>query len=216
MTPEKQLHRPTTPVLVLDWGGVLSTPIQDSFDSWMLAAEIDPESFMRVMRELHNTADSPLHRRERGEISVSQLEEALAPGLVTLAGQPVSADGLLVKMFEHLKPNYAMVQVVELARANGWKTAVLSNVWDGDHYDPDLMKQFDAVVLSDLEGVRKPDLNAYEAIINALGVEAGDCIFVDDMRRNVLAAEMAGMQAIQYQPGVEVLLSELITSAAPK
>jgi putative hydrolase of the HAD superfamily len=215
MTPEKHLHHPVTPALVLDWGGVLSTPIQDSFDSWMLAAEIDPESFMRVMREFHNTGDSPLHRRERGEISVSELEEALAPHLVTLCGQHVSPDGLLARMFEHLKPNTAMLQVVELARANGWKTAVLSNVWDGDHYDPNLLAQFDAVVLSDLIGVRKPDLNAYEAIIKALGVEAGDCIFVDDMRRNVLAAESAGMQAIQYQPGVEVLLSELITSGAP-
>jgi putative hydrolase of the HAD superfamily len=212
---QKQLHRPTTPVLVLDWGGVLSTPVQDAFDSWMADAEIDPESFMRVMREFHNTADSPLHRRERGEITVPELEVILATHLVTLAGQPVSSEGLLAKMFEHLKPNIAMLQVVELARENGWKTAVLSNVWDGDHYDPDLMTQFDAVVLSDLVGVRKPDLNAYEAIINALGVEAGDCIFVDDMRRNVLAAELAGMQAIQYQPGVEVLLSELITSAAP-
>ena len=95
MTPQKQLHRPTTPVLVLDWGGVLSTPVQDAFDSWRAAAEIDPKSFMRVMREFHNTPDSPLHRRERGEISVSEFEEALAPQLVTLAGQPVSAVGLL-------------------------------------------------------------------------------------------------------------------------
>ncbi|PHX61080.1 MAG: hypothetical protein CK552_02585, partial [Actinobacteria bacterium] len=214
MTPQKQLHRPTTPVLVLDWGGVLSTPVQDAFDSWMAAAEIDPKSFMRVMREFHDTPDSPLHRRERGEISVSELEEALAPHLFTLAGQPVSPDGLLAKMFEYLKPNNAMLQVVELARANGWKTAVLSNAWDGDHYAPDLMTQFDAVVLSDLAGVRKPDLNAYEAIIKALGVEAGDCIFVDDMRRNVVAAESAGMQAIQYEPGVEVILTKLITNGA--
>ena len=66
MTPEMHLHRPTTPVLVLDWGGVLSTPVQDAFDTWMAAAEIDPKSFMRAMREFHNTADSPLHRRERG------------------------------------------------------------------------------------------------------------------------------------------------------
>ena len=80
MTPEMQLHRPTTPVLVLDWGGVLSTPVQDAFDTWMAAAEIDPKSFMRVMREFHNTADSPLHRRERGEISVSEFELAKMVG----------------------------------------------------------------------------------------------------------------------------------------
>ena len=212
MAPHEQLHHPTAPVLVLDWGGVLTTPVQTAFDSWLAAAEIDPDSFMRVMREFHDTPDSPLHRRERGEITVTELEAALAPRLVTFSGQPVLADGLLAKMFEYIKPNNAMLQVVELARANGWKTAVLSNAWDGDHYAADLLAQFDVVVLSDLAGVRKPDLNAYEAIIEALGVEAEDCIFVDDIRRNVVAAQLAGMQAIQYAPGVEAMLTELITS----
>ena len=214
MAPQTQLHHPTNPVLVLDWGGVLTTPVQGAFDSWLAAAQIEPDSFMRVMREFHDTADSPLHRRERGEITVNELEQALAPRLVTLAGQPVSADGLLAKMFEYLEPNNAMLEVVELAREYGWKTAVLSNAWDGDHYAADLLAQFDAVVLSDLAGVRKPDLVAYEAIIEALGVAAEDCVFVDDMRRNVVAAREAGMQAVQYMLGVEVLLTELITKGA--
>ncbi|MDA3021849.1 MAG: HAD-IA family hydrolase [Actinomycetota bacterium] len=219
MAPQTQLHRPTNPVLVLDWGGVLTTPVQEAFNSWLAAEEIDPDSFQRVMREYQDTADSPLHRRERGEITVGELEEAIASRLVTLAGQPVLATGVMTKMFKHIRPNPAMLQVVALARESGWKTAVLSNAWDDDHYAADLLTQFDAVVLSDMAGVRKPDLNAYEAIINALGVTAADCVFVDDMRRNVVAAELAGMQAIQYVPGVEKLLTDLITdgyrSAAP-
>lgn len=214
MAPQEQLHHPTAPVLVLDWGGVLTTPVQAAFDSWLAAAQIDPDAFMHVMREFHNTPDSPLHRRERGEITVNELEQALAPRLVTLAGQPVSADGLLARMFAHLEPNNAMLAVVALARQCGWKTAVLSNAWDGDHYAADQLAQFDAVVLSDLAGVRKPDLNAYEAIIEALGVAAEDCIFVDDMRRNVVAARLAGMQAIQYTPGVDVVLTNLINGGA--
>ena len=71
MAPQTQLHHPTNPVLVLDWGGVLTTPVQGAFDSWLAAAQIEPDSFMRVMREFHDTADSPLHRRERGEITAN-------------------------------------------------------------------------------------------------------------------------------------------------
>lgn len=59
MAPQEQLHHPTAPVLVLDWGGVLTTPVQAAFDSWLAAAQIDPDAFMHVMREFHDTPDSP-------------------------------------------------------------------------------------------------------------------------------------------------------------
>ena len=47
-------------------------------------------------------------------------------------------------------------------------------------------------------GILKPDPRAYAAVVEALGVPARDCVFVDDQPRNVEGARRAGMQAVAF------------------
>jgi putative hydrolase of the HAD superfamily len=42
----------------------------------------------------------------------------------------------------------------------------------------------------------KPELNSYQRVLNDLGVNAGECIFVDDAWVNVHGAAQAGMEAV--------------------
>ena len=210
MTTFDSLRLPHEPVLVLDWGGVLTTPIQDGFDIWIAAESIDTENFMATMRGYHDTPDSPLHQRECGKISIIEFEEVLAQSLRTTSGNTVSAQGLLDRMFAYIDINHGMMRIVNEARGNGWMTVVLSNAW-GDQYDEALIARFDAFVMSDRIGVRKPDPAAFEAVMDALEIRAEQCIFVDDMRRNVAAANEFGMQGIRYTTGVEGILHRLIT-----
>ena len=90
----------------------------------------------------------------------------------------------------------AMEELVRRARAAGIRTALLSNAggcgrpeWDG---------LFDAVVLSGLAGVRKPQREAYELVAARLGVAPGRCVFVDDVRANVRGAVAAGMTGVHH------------------
>jgi FMN hydrolase / 5-amino-6-(5-phospho-D-ribitylamino)uracil phosphatase len=48
-------------------------------------------------------------------------------------------------------------------------------------------------------GVRKPSKEAYLGAAAALGVAPGDCLFVDDRRENVAAAEAVGMRGHVFQ-----------------
>ena len=210
MTASDSLKRPNDPVLVVDWGGVLTFSMQDGFDAWMAAEAIDTKTFMVTMGGYHNTADSPLHRRERGEITVIEFEEELAANLRTVAGGTVSAQDLLDRMFAHITINQDMIRIVDAARDHGWLTGLLSNAW-GAHYDDELIARFDAFVLSDKIGVRKPDPAAFEAVVEALDVRPDQCVFVDDMWRNIAAAKEIGMQVLRYTPGVERELHYLIT-----
>ena len=90
----------------------------------------------------------------------------------------------------------AMEDLVRTARARGIRTALLSNAggcgrpeWDG---------LFDAVVLSGIAGVRKPDREAYELVAARLGVAPERCVLVDDLASNVRGAVAAGMTGVHH------------------
>jgi putative hydrolase of the HAD superfamily len=59
-----------------------------------------------------------------------------------------------------------VVELVRRARATGLRVAALSNSWGAGDYDPydgyELDELFDAVVISDQVGIRKPSPAIYE------------------------------------------------------
>ncbi|CAM9556664.1 unnamed protein product, partial [Phaeothamnion confervicola] len=63
---------------------------------------------------------------------------------------------------------------------------------DGDAVYAALEPLCDAVVRSSREGTRKPERRAYEVACRRLGVLPSECVFVDDLRGNVLAARCVG------------------------
>ena len=54
----------------------------------------------------------------------------------------------------------------------------------------------DSVFSTDV-GALKPDPAMYARILALLGARAEDCMFVDDLPRNLRGAEKAGMRAVQ-------------------
>ena len=91
----------------------------------------------------------------------------------------------------------AMTDVLRRLRAAGLRTGLLSNA--GGCGRPEWPDLFDAVVLSGLAGVAKPDAAAYELVAQRLGVPTRRCVFVDDLRRNVLGAVAAGMTGVHHR-----------------
>ena len=60
-----------------------------------------------------------------------------------------------------------------------------------------LLELFDAAVISTQVGATKPSPRMYAAILDALGADPADCLFVDDRTDNLEGALAAGMQAVQ-------------------
>ena len=100
----------------------------------------------------------------------------------------------------------AMVDVVRRARAAGLRTGLLSNA--GGCGRPEWPDLFDAWVLSGLAGVAKPEAAAYELIARRLGIAPERCVFVDDLRRNVIGAAAAGMTGVHHS-SLATTLAEL-------
>ncbi|EIF00321.1 HAD-IA family hydrolase [Saccharomonospora glauca] len=101
-----------------------------------------------------------------------------------------------------------LLAAVRTARVSGVRTALLSNAAGGPEARRGLTAWFDTLVFSGEVGVAKPDAAVYRLTADRLGVEVGDCVFVDDSSRNVAGAVAAGMVGIRHV-SVEDTLMEL-------
>ncbi|MEV7807297.1 HAD family phosphatase [Microbispora sp. NPDC088329] len=200
--------------VLIDWGGVLTTSLAESIAEWIEADRIDPRHYREVMRALvaqayregaEPGAENPIHALERGEIPVLEFERALADRLVTLDGGPPEANGLLARMFAGFRPVEEMNEMLRLARAAGFGTCLVSNSW-GDHYAREGWEAvFDAVVISGEVGMRKPEERIFRHALGLLGLEPGQCVFVDDIEANILAARAIGLVGVHHSDPVATI-----------
>jgi putative hydrolase of the HAD superfamily len=64
---------------------------------------------------------------------------------------------------------------------------------------------FDAIVLSHLVGIRKPDARLYEYCRQKAGSPpVSECLFIDDLPANVEGARACGWQGMVYRPGEDL------------
>jgi putative hydrolase of the HAD superfamily len=62
-----------------------------------------------------------------------------------------------------------------------------------------IRENFDVIVFSAEEGLKKPDSEIYLRTLERLGVDPQEAIFVDDRLPNVAGARQVGLHAIQYK-----------------
>jgi 2-haloacid dehalogenase len=104
------------------------------------------------------------------------------------------------------------VEIFAQLRQAGYPTAALSN-WSAETFpivQPrfEFLNWFDEVILSGELNVIKPDPAIYHILLERIGREASDCIFIDDSLPNIEAAQQLGFQAIHFH-SPEQLRSEL-------
>jgi putative hydrolase of the HAD superfamily len=188
--------------VVLDYGGVMTTPMGDSIRAWLAADGIDPQSFSRTLKAWLSRdapAGTPIHRLETGELDAAGFGALLAAELVRHDGEPVDADGLLGRLFAEVRVESAMFDLVADLRALGVRTGLLSNSW-GDIYPRDrIAEAFDSVVISGEVGLRKPQPEIFRLALDRLGVGAERAVFVDDAEPNLIGARALGLRTILHE-----------------
>jgi putative hydrolase of the HAD superfamily len=194
----------TLRALVVDWGGVLTEPLEPSMRAWAEIDDVDYDTYQQVMRSWlgdHQgdlAATNPIAALERGEIEVPHFEQQLAERLATRSGHPVRADGLLQRMFDQFAGVPAMAALVLRARRAGISTGLLSNSWGNTYPREGWDEMFHAIVISGEVGMRKPDPEIFAHTLDLLGVPAAETVFVDDLLANVQAAERLGIVGVHH------------------
>ena len=193
--------------LLVDYGGVLTTNVFESFRAFCLDEGLDRDAIKRLFRG-EPEAVRLVRRLETGELSEDEFGERFG----ALLGLERRA-GLVERMFGRVKPDRPMLAAVRRARSQGVRTGLISNSMGVGRYDRSAFPElFDCVVISGDEGVHKPQPEIFHLGAERIGLPPDECVFVDDLRENCEGAEAVGMTAVLHRGADSTLprLEELL------
>jgi len=196
--------------VISDFGGVLTTPLIESFRAYRSETGISFEELGKAMARVAEKSggDYPLYELERGRLTEAEFLGAIEAEL----GGGVQLDSLRETYFANLHPNERMIRYMRELRDRGLRLALLTNnvrEWE-PHWRaklPDIDEIFEIVVDSAFVGMRKPERGIYELTLERLGdgIPPADCAFVDDTDVNCQAAEELGMHAIRFETNEQTI-----------
>ncbi|MDQ3620806.1 MAG: HAD family phosphatase [Actinomycetota bacterium] len=194
------MSEPNIDALVIDFGGVLTTPLQDALAAFAKEVGIELQDLVRVALGLYTGTEDPLvHDFEIGVISEEEFEAGLATRLQEATGVWVSPQGLIARMFA-VDLEEGMLSAVAAIKEAGFKTALLSNSWGSSLYPRSrLVDLFDEVVISGEVGMRKPDPRIYALALERIQVAPHRSVFVDDHPGHLAAAHDLGLMTLLHR-----------------
>jgi putative hydrolase of the HAD superfamily len=199
--------------VISDFGGVLTTPLIQSFAAFQDETGIPPETLGTAMQRIADRdGEHPLFRLEKGEITEADFLERMADELEPELGHRPEMHRFSEIYFEALEPNPPMIELMRELDRGGMRMALLTN--NVREWEPlwrsmlPVDEIFELVVDSAFVGCRKPEPRIYEITLERLGVRAEDCLFVDDVEQNCEAARELGMTAVHFE-GDEQAIGEI-------
>lgn len=146
---------------------------------------------------------------DRGRVSKTDVYPAI---LEAFGGDAACASDLLadyqVNCSRHARPNPGMDDTLRSLRAGGFALGIVTNGhtdFQNRHIDAlQLRPLVDAILVSEAEGLRKPDAALFHRAADRLGIKPAECLFVgDDPVSDVLGAYNAGLQTAWLHGGRE-------------
>ncbi|MFJ6571211.1 HAD-IA family hydrolase [Streptomyces sp. NPDC091292] len=182
--------------LILDFGGVLTTRMSLIGEAFERAEGLRPGAYLHALDE-HPEGVAVYAALEVGDATQEEWNRVIG-GILD-----IDPTDLMRRALAHLHPEPQIVEAARRARAAGIKVAMLSNSFGVEPYNPYEDKGlwtgfFDAVILSEREGVRKPSPLIYRRALEALDLSGPECVFVDDRDENLPPAEALGIRTLHH------------------
>jgi putative hydrolase of the HAD superfamily len=196
--------------VISDFGGVLTTPLIQSFLAFQDETGISMEALGVTMQRIaERDGEHPLFELEKGRISEAGFLERMADALEPELGHRPEMHRFSEVYFEALEPNPPMIDLMRELKGRSMRMALLTNnvrEWE-PHWRSMLPVDeiFELVVDSAFVGFRKPEPRIYEITLERLGMVAGECLFVDDVADNCTAARELGMTAVHFRDNEQAI-----------
>ena len=196
--------------IVSDFGGVLTTPLIQSFMAFQDQTGISTETLGKAMQAAaEENGENPLFEMERGEITEVAFLDLLTDSLEPLLGHRPEMHRFKEIYFEALEPNPEMIELMRELKAEGYQMAMLTN--NVREWEPlwrsmlPVDEIFETVIDSGFVGCRKPESRIYGLTLERIARPAESCLFVDDVLVNVEGARKAGLHAVHFQDNAQAI-----------
>ena len=142
-------------------------------------------------------------RLDSGDISDLEVKEGIRSRL------PEELHDIACRVYDNwvsnMTPVEGMQELINDIRKTDKKLYLLSNISKGfarTYADvpwlEELLGKFDGLVLSGTLGMVKPDREIFEHLLNKYGLNADECLFIDDSPKNIAGAENAGIKGYLF------------------
>lgn len=194
---------PAFDAILWDFGGVLTTSPFEAFNRYERERGI-PLDFIRRINAT-NPDDNAWARFESSRIDLDAFDQAFLAES-SAAGHAIPGRDVLALLSGDVRPR--MVEALKRCKQQLRNACLTNNVKHGKGpgmaTDPqrasrvaEVMSLFDLVVESSVEGVRKPQPEAYQLVIERLGVDPQRMLFLDDLGINLKPAAKMGMTTVK-------------------
>ena len=179
-------------VLDIDFGKVAAI--------WAGHADCEPAQLVGRLKP-----NDSWQRHERGEISDTEFFENLRQSLgiaITdtqfLEGWNAIFTGEMPGIAASLARAGQALPLYAFSNTNGAHVAHFSHAYAG------VLGHFREIYLSSTIGLRKPDRDAYDHVVGAIGVPAPRILFFDDLAENIEGARACGLMAVHVTSPTDV------------
>lgn len=198
--------------VISDFGGVLSLPLIRGFAAFQDDSGVSVEQLGRAMLAGADELGGkhPLYELECGRITEDRFLDLIRDGLTEELGHRPKLHRFKEIFFEALQPNPPMIDLMADLRDRGYRMAMLTN--NVREWEPlwrsklPVDEIFETVVDSAFVGMRKPDPEIYELTVSRLeGIQADECLFVDDIEVNCEAARELGITPVHFRDNEQAI-----------
>jgi putative hydrolase of the HAD superfamily len=186
--------------VIWDFGGVLTTSPFEAFVRFETERGLPADIIRRT--NANNHWENAWAKFERAEVDLEAFDRLFAAESLAL-GAEVRGKDVLPLLVGDLRPE--MVEALRRVKAT-FKTGCITNNLPANSigslggrslYIAEVMALFDHVIESAKIGLRKPDPRIYRMMIEALGVNPRNCVYLDDLGVNLKPAREMGMTTIK-------------------
>src|ERR1700710_1817073 len=186
--------------VIWDFGGVLTTSPFKAFTRFENERGLPADIIRRTNAANH--WENAWAKFERAEVDIEAFDRLFAAESLAL-GAEVRGKDVLPLLSGDLRPE--MVEALRHVESR-FKTGCITNNLPANAigslggrslYIAEVMALFDHVIESAKIGLRKPDPRIYRMMTEALGVDPGRCVYLDDLGVNLKPARAMGMTTIK-------------------
>jgi putative hydrolase of the HAD superfamily len=194
--------------VIFDFGGVLTTSPFEAFARFERERGLPADIIRRTNAANH--LENAWAKFERAEVDIEAFDQLFADESRAL-GAEVRGKDVLPLLAGDLRPE--MVEALKRIGEN-FKTGCITNNLPANAigsaagrtlYIAEVMALFDHVIESAKIGLRKPDPRIYEMMVETLGVNPKNCIYLDDLGINLKPARAMGMTTIKVASGAQAI-----------
>lgn len=183
--------------VVFDFGGVMTTStmpqrVKDAAGEFGISWEAIVRGFAKYR-----------HAYDAGDISLRQLYENTWGDEGIAVSPDVTERIIEADRASWLFRNERTLEWMKSLKAEGRKIGILTNMAPDfaplfrQHFH-DFIAQADAMVISGLEHMHKPNRDIYDLLRSRIALPASELVFIDDVQENCEGARAAGWNAIRF------------------